>query len=212
MLVTLVDFPSILNDSLNSAFFEYLSRASVLSTILLKIPQGIDFNEKFTSTLQTIFLLGVTNAEGFRIDDDEIVSKLLDNGLQVAYFTYSVDMLAVEKELLKKVLKSLPRSRVGLSLNESSAATSTLMTETIHEFNDFASHFNFKCSSNFTNQEQQIILKTGKELINNSGFAIQICFEIPSNSALSTAVCFHLCNYIYLYCHTCILYMLHLLL
>ena len=135
--------------------------------------------------------MGTTHSKGFSIDDDEIVTKLLDNGLQVAFFTYSKEMSIDEKELLKKVAKSLPRSRIGIHITEPIHADSVIITDAINQFSDVVSHFIFQCDSNCTNLEHQKLLKTGKDLINNGGFAIQICFELPQGISETVAVSTH---------------------
>ena len=188
MLVTLVDFPIVLNDSSNLTFLEYLSRVSLISTILLKLPKGIVFDEKVTKLLHAIFSMGTCFCKGFTADDDDNVTKLLDNGLQVAYFTYSLDMPIEEKTLLKKVVKSLPRSRVGIHFSQSIHSDDANMAETVAFFSDVVSHFNFKHDPSCTNLEYQKILKKGKDLVNTANYAIQICFELPLGTSESVAV------------------------
>lgn len=189
MLITSVEFPPILNDSFNTTFLEYLSRVSVLSTLLLKFPKKVSPGT-YSFIEQYISSMGIAFAEGFSMDDDENVTKLLDSGLQVAFFTYSKDMSTDELEILKKVAKSLPRSRIGICLNEPINPDSMIMSETISQFSDVVSHFSFKCNANCTNQEHQKILKCCKELINNVGFAIQICFELPIGTSETIASTF----------------------
>jgi len=149
----------------------------LINTVLLQLPVGQIIDESYLMFLSTIVSNTPCYAQGFTVDDDEIVTKLLDDGLHVAYFN-----LCDDKSLLLKVVKSLPRSRVGIYV-PTDRITNELMASVVAEFGDVVGHFLFPCTA-----MDPSLLKTAKDLIHSSELAIQIGFELPTGWNEASAV------------------------
>lgn len=137
MLVTIVDYPSpeVRNQNGDEGLSEFLNHVALLSTILLRLPATKTFPPDYIDTINILTKLGNFQAEGFSIDDDELVTRLLDEGLGVAYFNFTD-----EDTLLRHVLKSLPRPRVGVKLNLESLNVDHF-SELVNKYSEFAGHF-----------------------------------------------------------------------
>ena len=94
---------------------------------------------------------------GFKLDEDDLVTSLLDQGLRVAFFKQVENQDEDEAEMLGKVLASFPRNRVGVSTNlnindiSSTCTPSKLqqtMTETVSLCADKAMSLYFEVTAN----------------------------------------------------------------
>lgn len=179
MIISAIDLPlaQAQTQDKDNELLEYLSRVSLISTVVLRLPAGQVLDEPYQFFLSTIVSNNPCFAQGFTVDDDEIATRLLDDGLHVAFFNLTDD-----KTLLSKVVQSLPRSRVGISAHVSNFSKE-FMESVVAEFGKAVGHFTFSCSS-----MDPALLKAAKDLIHSSELAIQICFELPTGWNEASAV------------------------
>jgi hypothetical protein len=142
MLIPLVDIPvsSEISDAKTLALCDFVSHIGILGTVLIRPPSGVS-QESESAALETLSkAIGQAGCyvEGLSIDDDDLATQLLDKGTHIVYFTNSE-----EKELQKKVLKSLTRARVGVSVMDAVASVDS-MQNVIDEYREYAGHFLFR--------------------------------------------------------------------
>jgi phosphoribosyl-AMP cyclohydrolase len=180
MIYSLIDFPTSESRSgeKDEELIAYLRKSALISTTQLKLPNAILLDQSSLDFLNQIIHIGPCNVQGLVLDSDEIAVKLLDNGLHVAFFD-----TADETELLKKVLKSFPRSRVGVCFPDS-ALEIDQMISLVDEFTDYCGHLSFKLSEKF----DPAYLNAAKHAIRSSGYSVQIYFELPVNIPEDVAV------------------------
>ena len=100
------------SSSNNKALVAYLEKVGFLGPALLKVTEASVCVDLVTAC---VFSKAACMLTGLKLDDDELVTSLLDNGLRVAFFNALEKGKTDEAELQAKVLGSLPRSRVGVS-------------------------------------------------------------------------------------------------
>ena len=141
MLLPLVDIPpsASVNEASTAALLTFISHIGILGPVLLRV--GDVSTESESPALQ--LLEAATSAtpccvDGLSIDGDELATKLLDKGALVVFFKSST-----ETELQSKVLKSLPRTRVGLNCTDE-AISVVIMLEIVDRFREYSGHFLFR--------------------------------------------------------------------
>ena len=127
-----------INEADNLSLIDFATRVGLLGPILLRLPIAFAGEENVLSLISTILAVTPTLIDGFEVDNDEIVTQLLDCGLNVAFFN-----LTSEQQLLKQVLKTLPRSRVGISVR-STPSTLESIQSILQEFRELAGYFMFR--------------------------------------------------------------------
>ena len=141
MLLPLVDIPlsASVNEASSAALLTFISHIGILGPVLLKVHDVS--TEKENAALQLLeSAISVTPCciDGLSIDGDELATKLLDKGALVVFFNSSTEI-----ELQSKVLKSLPRTRVGLNC-AAEAISLVIMLETVDRFREYSGHFLFR--------------------------------------------------------------------
>ena len=152
MIITAIDFPILSNraEQKDAQLAKFVGSAGLLTTLLLRIPSNYNYDDDSIRLLLELCESTPCNAYGFTVDDDEIVTRLLDNGLQLAYFNINT-INNEEKELLNKVLKTFPRSRVGIYINNSNNSNNSDNSQSldnvrllVEEYSEIVSNFTFK--------------------------------------------------------------------
>ena len=141
MLLPLVDIPpsASVNEASTAALLTFVSHIGILGPVLLRVGDVSTENENPALQL----LEAVTSAtpcciDGLSIDGDELATKLLDKGALVVFFKSSAEI-----ELQSKVLRSFPRTRVGLNCADEAISVVTML-ETVDRFREYSGHFLFR--------------------------------------------------------------------
>ena len=142
MLIPAIDIPipTELGASDGSKVIDFIHQLGILGPVLLRLfnTNGEVF-EKFIAELVSYAAeKSAIHIDGLDVDNDDLATKLLDKGAHVVYFNWSA-----EKDLLRKVLQTLPKSRVGLSCI-ADVVSLEMMTSAIGEFGECAGHFFFQ--------------------------------------------------------------------
>lgn len=140
MLIPSIEIPGAasVNEADNAFVIDFAKHAGVIGPVLMRLPTGFSGEESVVDLISCLVHVTPAHIDGFDVDNDELVTSLLDDGLNVAYFN-----ITEEHELLRQVLKSLPRSRVGLSMR-SNASSLEEIRGIVEEYREVAGHFIFK--------------------------------------------------------------------
>ncbi len=121
---------------------DYASHLAILGPVMLSCnkedPADIDASSVI-SFLENASKKNACLLSGLTINNDDIVTKLLDSGLRAAFF----DLNTQELGILERVLRSFPRLRIGLTISIDSLEAEQMHT-IITQFSDCAYHFLFR--------------------------------------------------------------------
>jgi hypothetical protein len=141
MLFTTVYATTRSGQSSDESTISFMNLADVFGPIMMKLRLENESNEELFEYLKSCARKYSLYVEGFSIDNDETVTSLLDSGLHVAFFNAP----SSNDSIAQKVLGSLPRSRIGISL------TNVIVGREVEIFNEIVqsnkhsvSHFYFK--------------------------------------------------------------------
>lgn len=142
MLIPVVDIPSSasLTTENTATLLTFISHIGILGPVLLRVSDITV--EKETLALNLVESATASTAcyiDGLTFDNDDLATKLLDKGARVLFFDETA-----ERELQATVMKSLPRSRVGLNCTMKVFNVSKML-ETINECREYSEHFLFRC-------------------------------------------------------------------
>ena len=177
MLCPLVKLPENYNNDADVMLIDFINKLCILGPILLKFSPG-NITPSIEFIRNNILHLSVSSsiyADGFTSDNDEIVTILLDNGLSVAFFNYIED--TIENEILKKVLASLPRSRIGITLDKEEYNLDKMMSiieNNIHLCGSFI--FNIDLSYG----DEELFMENALGLIKNKNLNTSVYFKTDS--------------------------------
>ena len=96
----------------DEALLAYLAKIGCLGPVLLRMPPA-ELGGSAPLLLRCLESGAACMVSGMKVDEDELVTSLLDKGALVAFFECGGGATA-EVELRKKVLGSFPRSRMGI--------------------------------------------------------------------------------------------------
>lgn len=118
-------------DAKNVELCDFISHIGIISPVLLQIKVSI---ENYDETL----LVNITSKTpchftGLSIQDDQMITKLLDNGLRLAILSVPADFSSG-----MNVISTFPRNRVGLECSYNEAAA------TIAKYREYIGHFVIK--------------------------------------------------------------------
>lgn len=173
MLISSLDLPQTYDaEALASeeAFIQFCNKVGLVGPVMFNVADRTTDDEAILRYLSRVNRNVSCYAGPFAIDADEHVTKYLDAGLHVAFFC-----LSPERELFKKVLSSLPRSRVGVYHDGPSSCDSIM--EIISEFKYSSSYFSFALEEGCDYQELMKNLKIALSGIQE--FSLQIYFRLP---------------------------------
>lgn len=97
-------------------YVDYINQVAIMGSVMLSMRSELgDTEDESTEMIKVIesvvkesrFLLC-----GLSVYRDDLVTKLLDSGLQVAFFDYE----SKDRNILDRVLKSFPRTRIGITV------------------------------------------------------------------------------------------------
>ncbi len=138
-------FPSSFNDpNVAACFLDYINSLSIIGPVLLRIRS--DEVSDLTELPSNIFSFIESSAKenslflsGLRATSDDLVTRLLDSGLLVAFFDFN----PADADILERVLKSFPRLRVGLSISIDRFEADSIQA-IVNQYADCAQHFLFR--------------------------------------------------------------------
>ena len=125
----------------------FLAHVGVLGPVMVRFDGGLSLAASDDAGLVAYMKQAAGEAalhvQGLKLDHDEFVTKLLDNGCHVAYFEQSDD-----ENLQLQVLKSFPKARVGVDCSGSAGAvTVASMVDVVGRYGGVAGHFLFRMPS-----------------------------------------------------------------
>ena len=147
----------------------FADRTSVLGSVMLGLTRTADGKSGLSDNQSLVNLVldetgnGVNNPVhvcGLDLDDDDVLTALLDRGLHVGFFNYSV---ADDHEMRKKVFSSLPKGRIGISYTTADVSVEK-MVEILKENMETCDHylFRFEC---FETAEEDAFIETAQEIM-----------------------------------------------
>lgn len=174
MIIPKVEYQPVfeLNEKVRQQFVDQIAHLNILGPVLLQC------KDMAPTSSQSLLEEVVKDKRipcilsGIDMSCDEVVKNLLDRGLGVAFVDYSV----TEIEILKKVLKSFPKSRIGIALTVQSV-TAELFQDVFDLFSDDVHHFLFRLPSNLNFEDIKLTLNTLKKVI-QSGPIVEIYFDM----------------------------------
>ena len=169
----------------------FLAHLGILGPVLLRFQGGISStgdDESLVSFMKQAANDTALHVQGVQLDNDELVTKFLDNGCHVVYFDRSN-----EENLQTQVLKSFPKNRVGLNC-EQDVLTLAHMIDIIGRYQEVAGHFLFRIpilTDSQTLQDMAAIRQQAKVV---AATGVKISFTMPVGSTptdLATLSTFH---------------------
>ena len=175
MLCPIVKLPEIYASDVDKLLIDFISKLCILGPLLLNIgPGNTEPSIKFISdNVLNLSLSSSIYVDGFTSDHDEVVTSLLDNGLSIAFFNYIHATDTIEYELLTKVLTSLPRSRIGISVEME--CNLEQMLNIMEKSIIFCGNFIFNI--NLSNGEEESFMVNALELIKDKGLKTDVFFK-----------------------------------
>ncbi len=125
MILPLISIPGLDEQVLekNGELISLVEHLGLTGPVLLQTatsaPESLDLILQCIETGTPCYL------DGIKVDEDETATILLDKGLRVVFFN---DISESDDEIREKVLKSLPRSRVGVKSYQNISGIDTLAT------------------------------------------------------------------------------------
>ena len=194
MLLPLVDITEAAvrsGDATTVQVLPFLAHLSVLGPVLLRFQGGISStgdDETLVNFMKKAASDTALHVQGVQLDNDELVTKFLDNGCHVVYFDRST-----EENLQTQVLKSFPKNRVGLNC-EHDILTLAHMIDIIGRYQEVAGHFLFRMpilTDSQTLQDMAAIRQQAKVV---AATGVKISFIMPGGTTpidLATLSTFH---------------------
>lgn len=194
MLIPLIDVTEsaiCTTDAASTELMTFLGHLGVLGPVMLRVDDvtvGLD-NDSFLNYMKKAACEAALHVDGLQLDNDELVTKLLDNGCHVVYFQDN----RLEHDLQVQVLKSFPKSRVGLNCEQHSLTLASMM-DMVGRYQEYAGHFLFRMptlSDSQTLQEMAAIRQQAK-VVAATGVRINFLMPLGSSEAdLVTLSTFH---------------------
>jgi len=200
MLIPLVALPSSSEDVVleeRVSLLTEIHRLSLLGPCLLSLLQSSDLGSALDLIMECLSNKYELHLEGLNVDQDELATRLLDKGLRVVYFAQAS---SEEEELQRRVLQSLPRSRVGLVITIGSfddiAKEQEKVRDAVQTSRAFVSYFLIKLDGGKQDEGELVnsMVAFVKSLIappEADGESIHVCLSLPSflsDAAVATRV------------------------
>ena len=185
MLLPLVDITEAAvrsEDATTAQLLPFLAHLGVLGPVLLRFQGGISSTGDDDSLVN--FMKKAANdtalhVQGLQLDNDELVTKFLDNGCHVVYFDRST-----EDSLQTQVLKSFPKNRVGLNC-EQDVLTLAHMIDIIGRYQEVAGHFLFRMPTLTDSQTLQDMAAIRQQAKVVAATGVKVNFKMPVGSTPS---------------------------
>ena len=182
MLLPLVDITEAAvrsGDATTVQLLPFLAHLSVLGPVLLRFQGGISSTGDDESLVNFMKIAAndiALHVQGVQLDNDELVTKFLDNGCHVVYFDRST-----EENLQTQVLKSFPKNRVGLNC-EQDVLTLAHMIDIVGRYQEVAGHFLFRMPILTDSQILQDIAAIRQQAKVVAATGVKISFKMPVGS------------------------------
>lgn len=190
MLLSCIDIPSLVDQTevKNLAFLDFISHMNVVGSVLLTLPP--DYSSEHTDENENMKRLAdgkVCLLDGLTIAQDAAATKMLDAGYQVIF----LDIIppegeVIDYEALREILKTFPRTRIGLNLPNDPKLAAKL----ISDYRDLIGHFLYKLKDAGTEDEDySSTVKAVKELQASADYSFQCYFRFhPDVSDMEAVV------------------------
>jgi hypothetical protein len=177
MLISNVEIPLLTSNESAQKLLEFAEHLNIIGPVILQLTNLINSSDiQSEDKKKSIFEVesardllekicqtsGHYLLDSLSIENDQLAAKLLDEGLNIAFFNVPpfedfVEKLEVgndSKSQFRDTLKSFPRSRIGLSLPQDIS----LATVIINSYRDIVGHFIYRSLNLFLKLLKLIIL------------------------------------------------------
>lgn len=186
MLLSCIDIPSVSEqtEEKNKSFLDFINHMAILGSVLLNLPH--DYSTESVAEndyIKTIVSSKSCFLDGLTPDQDAAATKLLDAGLHVVFFNVfpsSESSDTLDHKVLREILSTFPRSRIGLILPNDP----TFVSKLVQEYRDIVGNFLYKLKTADTEEENYLTTASNAmELQASSDYSIQFYFRFHADTA-----------------------------